>query len=130
MEVSIPNPDVLSPQQKKVVMFLTGGASIKQIAEIIGKDDRTVEYHWGQARKRLKIYNLASVVHWALAVKFIEPLFKAEFIKVEIPTNIVKVPQGQWRSKEMRKLRRDRRKSRADGDGKYSEKVYGGANYL
>jgi DNA-binding CsgD family transcriptional regulator len=124
------SPDVLSPRQKQIVMLMTRGASIKQIAETLGVGSKTVEYHWTQARKHLKINDLASVVHWALAVKFIEPLFKAEFIQVEIPTNIVKVPQGQWRSKEMRKLRKDRRKSRADGDGKYSEKIYGGANYL
>lgn len=109
-------PHVLSEQQKRVVISLTRGTNLKETAKNLQLRPKTVEYHWVKARQRIGIWDLASLVHWALAVKLIEPIYKAEFVeqKILVPTNIVQLPKTPI----PRRKRRDRSKD------KYAERTY------
>lgn len=80
----IPAPYILTLRQKEVVSLYCTGHSVKEIADMLHAAPKTIEYHLAQARLRLKMPAMATLIHWALATKLIEPLFNAEFITKQV----------------------------------------------
>lgn len=58
----------LSRRQRQVLQLLASGSSTRDIALRLGVSVKTAETHRGQAMKRLKIYDVAGLVRYAVRV--------------------------------------------------------------
>jgi DNA-binding NarL/FixJ family response regulator len=58
--------DQLTPRQRETLQLIAEGYSTKEIAFALGVSVKTVETHRAQLKERLGIYNVASLVRFAL----------------------------------------------------------------
>jgi DNA-binding CsgD family transcriptional regulator len=57
----------LSQQQLSVLKLRAEGLSIKEIADRLQLSPKTVGYHWAQMTRRLGIYDVALLTHFAIS---------------------------------------------------------------
>jgi RNA polymerase sigma factor (sigma-70 family) len=65
--------DKLSRRQREVLRLIAEGRTTKQIAQVLGISVKTVETHRAKLMERLRIYDVASLVRYAILVGLIEP---------------------------------------------------------
>lgn len=65
--------DNLSPRQREVLQLIAEGRSTKEIAGDLNLSVKTVETHRAQLMERLDIYDVASLVRFAMRVGLIQP---------------------------------------------------------
>jgi DNA-binding NarL/FixJ family response regulator len=65
--------DGLTPRQREVLQRIAEGASTKEIAHALDLSAKTVDVHRRQIMERLRIYDVASLVRFALRVGLIDP---------------------------------------------------------
>jgi len=63
------NGRALTPRQYQVLKRLSEGCGVKEIARQLGISVKTAETHRAQLMKRLKIYDLAGLIRYALREK-------------------------------------------------------------
>ncbi len=56
----------LTPRQRQIVRRIADGYSIKRIAQEVGLSSKTVDWHKGQAMRKLGLENTASLVRYAI----------------------------------------------------------------
>jgi DNA-binding NarL/FixJ family response regulator len=65
--------DQLTPRQREVLQLIAEGNSTKEIAASLNLSAKTVETHRAQLMERLNIYDVASLVRFALREGLIQP---------------------------------------------------------
>jgi len=60
------SPGPLTPRQRQVLKQLSVGSSVKEIARVLEISVKTVETHRAQLMRRLRIFDLAGLVRYAL----------------------------------------------------------------
>ena len=65
--------DQLTPRQREVLQLIAEGNSTKEIASSLNLSAKTVETHRAQLMERLNIYDVASLVRFALREGLIQP---------------------------------------------------------
>jgi DNA-binding NarL/FixJ family response regulator len=65
--------DLLTPRQREVLQLIAEGNSTKEIAANLNLSAKTVETHRAQLMERLNIYDVASLVRFALREGLIQP---------------------------------------------------------
>jgi DNA-binding NarL/FixJ family response regulator len=65
--------DVLTPRQREVLQRVAEGQSTKEIAHALNLSGKTVDIHRRQIMERLRIYDVASLVRFALRAGLIDP---------------------------------------------------------
>jgi DNA-binding NarL/FixJ family response regulator len=56
----------LTPRQRQVLKQLSEGSSVKEIARVLEISVKTVETHRAQLMRRLRIFDLAGLIRYAL----------------------------------------------------------------
>jgi len=59
----------LTPDQIKVLKLIANGHEIKQIAAIMGKGVKSIEYHWALIKKKTGATNHVQAALWAFRNK-------------------------------------------------------------
>jgi len=65
--------DQLTPRQREVLQLIAEGNSTKEIAALLNLSAKTVETHRAQLMERLAIYDVASLVRFAMREGLIQP---------------------------------------------------------
>lgn len=65
--------DLLTPRQREILQLIAEGNSTKEIAANLNLSAKTVETHRAQLMERLDIYDVASLVRFALREGLIQP---------------------------------------------------------
>jgi DNA-binding NarL/FixJ family response regulator len=65
--------DVLTPRQREVLQRVAEGQSTKEIAHALNLSGKTVDIHRRQVMERLRIYDVATLVRFALRAGLIDP---------------------------------------------------------
>jgi DNA-binding NarL/FixJ family response regulator len=68
-----PLDETLTPRQREVLQLIAEGHSTKEIAHRLGLSGKTVETHRAQLMERLKIYDVAGLVRYAIRIGLITP---------------------------------------------------------
>jgi DNA-binding NarL/FixJ family response regulator len=68
-----PVDETLTPRQREVLQLIAEGQSTKEIAHRLGLSGKTVETHRSQLMERLKIYDVAGLVRYAIRIGLISP---------------------------------------------------------
>jgi len=68
-----PVDETLTPRQREVLQMVAQGHSTKEIAHRLGLSGKTVETHRSQLMERLKIYDVAGLVRYAIRIGLISP---------------------------------------------------------
>jgi DNA-binding NarL/FixJ family response regulator len=68
-----PVDETLTPRQREVLQLVAQGQSTKEIAHRLGLSGKTVETHRSQLMERLKIYDVAGLVRYAIRIGLISP---------------------------------------------------------
>ena len=64
--------DQLTPRQREVLQLIAEGNSTKEIAALLNLSAKTVETHRAQLMERLNMYDVASLVRFALREGLVE----------------------------------------------------------
>lgn len=67
------SPEPLTSRQREILQLIAEGRSTKEIAGVLNLSVKTVETHRAQLMERLKIYDIAGLVRYALRVGLIQP---------------------------------------------------------
>lgn len=65
--------DLLTPRQREILQLIAEGNSTKEIAARLNLSAKTVETHRAQLMERLDIYDVASLVRFAMRAGLIQP---------------------------------------------------------
>ncbi len=65
--------DLLTPRQREILQLIAEGNSTKEIAANLNLSAKTVETHRAQLMERLDIYDVASLVRFAIRAGLIQP---------------------------------------------------------
>lgn len=83
IQALLPNLDKLTFQQKQVVAHIALGASVKEAAETLVIDHKTVAFHLKNAKDRLGIFSNVRLAHWAVAAGLVPALYTNQIAKAE-----------------------------------------------
>lgn len=65
--------DMLTPRQREILQLLAEGKTTKEVARVLGISVKTVETHRTQLMDRLQIYDIPSLVRFAMRMGIVPP---------------------------------------------------------